>query len=117
VFAKIPEVVQVLSKWHRIPQSLAELKEALQTHNSKSSLLSVLLGISGITVSILIDSTFFTPQYQYQQKGYLSTMAKAFFLGPHARRLAASDSCIAFLELYLYIFPLKLQNLSYLRSK
>lgn len=42
VFAKIPEVIQVLSKWRKVPQSLAELKEVLQTHNAKSCLLSVL---------------------------------------------------------------------------
>jgi hypothetical protein len=42
VFAKIPEVIQILSKWPTIPQSLAELKQALQIHNAKSSLLSLL---------------------------------------------------------------------------
>jgi hypothetical protein len=42
VFAKIPQVVSVLSKCSVIPQTLVELKEVFSKHDAKSSLLSLL---------------------------------------------------------------------------
>ncbi|GAB5587994.1 hypothetical protein Unana1_02894 [Umbelopsis nana] len=42
VFAKIPEVVDLLSKCNTIPQTLVELKQLLQVHDAKSSLLTLL---------------------------------------------------------------------------
>lgn len=42
VFAKIPEVMSILEKYTKIPQSLMELREVLGRHDAKSSMLAIL---------------------------------------------------------------------------
>ncbi|KAG2171906.1 hypothetical protein INT44_006696 [Umbelopsis vinacea] len=42
VFASIPEISRVLSKWSKIPPSLVELKPVLEKYDAKSSIMSLL---------------------------------------------------------------------------